>query len=78
LALFGRQPPQSAEGFVMPASKNLHKERNHASRQKQCCSITSSVPTKGSSLTIYLTGLDMHGAMQRSWRCLRTHTPPDE
>ena len=41
-------------------------ERNHASQQKQCCSITSSVPTKGSSLTIYLTELDMHGAMQRA------------
>ena len=23
-ALFGRRPPQRAEGFVMPASKNLH------------------------------------------------------
>jgi hypothetical protein len=25
LALFGRRPPQGVEGFVMPASKNLHK-----------------------------------------------------
>src|SRR5713226_5774511 len=25
LALFGRRPPQRVEGFVMPASKNLHK-----------------------------------------------------
>src|SRR5882757_2017267 len=24
LALFGRRPPQHVEGFVMPASKNLH------------------------------------------------------
>ncbi len=24
LALFGRRPPQCVEGFVMPASKNLH------------------------------------------------------
>jgi hypothetical protein len=24
LALFGRRPPQRVEGFVMPASKNLH------------------------------------------------------
>jgi len=24
LALFGRRPPQGVEGFVMPASKNLH------------------------------------------------------
>jgi hypothetical protein len=24
LALFGRRPPQLTEGFVMPASKNLH------------------------------------------------------
>ena len=24
-ALFGRRPPQRAEGFVMPASKNLQK-----------------------------------------------------
>jgi hypothetical protein len=28
LALFGRRPPQRAEGFVMPASKNLHKGRH--------------------------------------------------
>src|SRR5207249_2782244 len=25
LALFGRRPPQRVEGFVMPASKNLHR-----------------------------------------------------
>jgi hypothetical protein len=25
LALFGRRPPQGVEGFVIPASKNLHK-----------------------------------------------------
>jgi hypothetical protein len=24
LALFGRRPPQRVEGFLMPASKNLH------------------------------------------------------
>jgi hypothetical protein len=24
LALFGRRPPQGVEGFVIPASKNLH------------------------------------------------------
>src|ERR1017187_9308251 len=28
LALFGRPPPQGAEGFVMPASKNLHTRRH--------------------------------------------------
>ena len=27
LALFGRRPPQRVEGFVMPASKNLHNVR---------------------------------------------------
>jgi hypothetical protein len=27
LALFGRRPPQRVEGFVMPASKNLHNKR---------------------------------------------------
>jgi hypothetical protein len=29
LALFGRRPPQGVEGFVMPASKNLHNKRHH-------------------------------------------------
>jgi hypothetical protein len=26
--VFGRRPPQRVEGFVMPASKNLHKSRS--------------------------------------------------
>jgi hypothetical protein len=30
LALFGRRPPQGVEGFVMPASKNLHNKRHEA------------------------------------------------
>src|SRR6266481_4351820 len=29
LALFGRRPPQRVEGFVMPASKNLHNSGSH-------------------------------------------------
>jgi hypothetical protein len=30
LALFGRRPPQGVEGFVIPASKNLHNKRHHS------------------------------------------------
>src|SRR5713101_670580 len=37
LALFGRRPPQRVEGFVMPASKNLHNSGH---------SITSSARTR--------------------------------
>jgi hypothetical protein len=33
LALFGRRPQERVEGFVMPASKNLHNFRTHAPQQ---------------------------------------------
>jgi len=32
LALFGRRPPQCVDGFVMPASKKLHKDGNRSVR----------------------------------------------
>jgi hypothetical protein len=35
LALFGRRPPQRVEGFVMPASKNLHSNGHRQTRRKR-------------------------------------------
>jgi hypothetical protein len=34
LALFGRRPQERVEGFVLPASKNLHNKRHRAFKMK--------------------------------------------